>query len=51
MYAFLNALHERGEVESGVLLGYIGLLENGCSADSAQLDDYLNKVEKIKGAK
>jgi hypothetical protein len=51
MYEFLRTLHERGEVESGVLLGYIGLLENGSSADPAQLEDYLKTAEKIKGAK
>ena len=35
MYDFLSALHERGEIESGVLLIYLGLLEDGCSADPA----------------
>ncbi len=48
MYEFLSKLHERGELESGELLGYIGLLADGCSADPAQLYDYLDTVKLYK---
>lgn len=49
MYEFLLALHERAELETGVLLGFIGLLEDGGTADPAQLYDYIAAVEKVKG--
>jgi len=48
MYAFLLAYHERGESETGVLLGDITLLEDGVSADPAQMEDFANAFEKMK---
>lgn len=48
MYQFIMALHDRGEVDTGWILGCAGLLEDGGSADPAQLDDYLDAYKKVK---
>ncbi len=48
MYQFIMALHDRGEVDTGWILGSVGLLEDGGSADPAQLDDYLDAYKKVK---
>lgn len=50
MEKFLLQFHERGELTTGDLIDFIGLLEDGSSADPAQLNDYIkvtNEVLKI----
>ena len=49
MCEFLVAHHQRGESETGALLGDITLLDDGCSLDPAQLDDFANAFAKVKG--
>jgi hypothetical protein len=48
MFEFLVAYHERGESQTGVLLSDIRLLEDGSSADPAQLQDFLDVFKKVK---
>lgn len=47
MLKFIEDLHERGELETGTMLGFIGLGPDGTSADPAQIYDYLDAVKSV----
>lgn len=50
MFSFLNAYWERNGQpdELGSLLGSMAVLEDGCPADPAMWDDWIDEVGKVK---
>ena len=49
MEKFLLQFHERGELLTGDLVSFIGLLEDGSSADPAQLNDFIKVANEVLG--
>jgi hypothetical protein len=49
MESFLAAHFDRGEVSTGVLLGYLSLQGDGIAGDPAALYDYLDAVTSVAG--